>query len=137
MKAQDPAYARLTELRNGLLALHKTLLESERDSYERSIERITSSNQYLGLVLHDPWFAWLRELSQMVVFIDEIQDSKEQSPTAADADVLVAKARALLLPSEAGAGFQKGYFDAMQRDPGVVLAHGRMMKILSGLTRQL
>lgn len=128
--------ARLTELRNGLLALHKVLLESERDAYDRSIERITSSNQFLGLVLNDPWFAWLRELSQMVVFIDEIQDSKEQPPTEADADSLVARARALLIPSEHGAGFQKGYFDAMQRDPGVVLAHGKMVKILTALARQ-
>ncbi|MGI8746455.1 MAG: hypothetical protein ACR2NN_28530 [Bryobacteraceae bacterium] len=137
MDAPDSTTARLTQLRNGLLALHKALLESERDSYEHSIERITSSNQFLGLVLNDPWFAWLRELSQLVVVIDEIQDSKEKPPTAGDADSLVAKARALLVPSETGAGFQKGYFDAMQRDPDVVLAHGKMVKILTALARQL
>ena len=50
---------RLCALRNGLLRLHKALLESERAGYERDIARITSTGQYLGLVLNDPWFHWL------------------------------------------------------------------------------
>ena len=49
-------------LRNGLLSLHKTLLDSERATYERDIARIGSSGELLKLVLYDPWFAWLHEL---------------------------------------------------------------------------
>ena len=87
-------------------------------------------------MLHDPWFAWLRELSQLVVLIDEMQDDKEQRPTMADADRMVAKARALITPSENGTGFEKGYFDALQRDPDVVLAHSRIAKILAALAKR-
>ena len=123
---------RLTELRNALLRLHKVLLESERATYDRSIQRITSTNQYLGLVLHDPWFAWLHELSQFVVLIDELQDA-EEPPTASDADNLVAQARALLTPRESGRGFEKHYFEALQRDPDVVIAHGKTTRILASL----
>ena len=53
---------RLTDLRNGLLHLHKALLDSESATYDNDIARITSKGQLLELVLHDPWFAWLHEL---------------------------------------------------------------------------
>jgi hypothetical protein len=43
----DPIQQRLTDLRNALLSLHKTLLDSERASYERDVARIQSSSQLL------------------------------------------------------------------------------------------
>ena len=74
---------RLTDLRNGLLGLHKTLLDSERGTYERDIARIGSSGELLKLVLYDPWFAWLHELSEFVVLIDETLDADESGPQSA------------------------------------------------------
>jgi hypothetical protein len=125
----DPARDRLTSLRNHLLRHHKVLLDSERAAYERDVQRITSTGQYLQLVLNDPWFAWLHELSQFIVVIDEKLDDKEQPATTEDADRLTARARDLIAPSEsaAGNGFHRKYFDAMQRDPDVVLAHRDMV----------
>jgi hypothetical protein len=130
--SSDPAQQRLTQLRNGLLALHKTLLDSERASYERDIARISSSGELLNLVINDPWFAWLHELSELVVLIDETLDAKEP-PNGIDAERLIAQARELVAPNEHGAGFRKRYFEAMQNDPDVVLAHGRARKLLSTL----
>jgi hypothetical protein len=123
---------RLTSLRNGLLRLHKSLLDSERAAYERDVARITSTGQYLGLVLNDPWFAWLHDLSQFIVLVDETLDLDEPA-TEADAERLVAQARAMLSPSETGEGFGRRYFEAMQRDPAVVLAHSDMMKVFNGI----
>jgi hypothetical protein len=129
----DPVQQRLTDLRNGLLELHKTLLESERARYERDVARISSPNELLKLVMYDPWFAWLHELSQFVVLIDETLDSKE--PVGGiDAERLVAQAWELLSPDEMGTGYPRRYFEALQRDPDVVLAHGRMRKLLTSLT---
>jgi hypothetical protein len=68
---------RLITMRNGLLHLHKALLESERAAYERDVEKIKSTGQYLNLVLNDPWFSWLRELSQFVVLVDETLEQDE------------------------------------------------------------
>ncbi|HEU0139184.1 MAG TPA: hypothetical protein VFQ79_05720 [Bryobacteraceae bacterium] len=125
----DAVVQRLTILRNGLLALHKSLLDSERDSYEKDIGRITSSGQLLNLVLHDPWFAWLRELSELIVLIDEGL-AAEQPPVMSDAERFLSQARSLVAPDENGSGFRKNYFDAMQRDPAIVLAHRDMTKLL-------
>jgi hypothetical protein len=135
----DLTKQRLTDLRNGLLSLHKTLLDSERASYERDIARIGSSGELLKLVLYDPWFAWLHELSQFVVLIDETLDAFDKTPDAEDpplsidAERLIAQSRELLVPNETGAGFAKRYFEALQRDPDVVLAHARMRKVITNL----
>ena len=135
----DLTKQRLTDLRNGLLGLHKTLLDSERGTYERDIARIGSSGELLKLVLYDPWFAWLHELSEFVVLIDETVDSIDKKPRAEvptpviDAERLIAQAGELLAPNENGTGFAKRYFEALQRDPDVVLAHARMRKVLSSL----
>src|ERR1035441_5155150 len=53
----------LKALRDGLLRLHKSLLELQRAAYQRDVAPITTTGQYLNLVLDDPAFQWLRELS--------------------------------------------------------------------------
>ncbi len=132
MVPAENAPRRLTELRNALLSLHKILLDSEAGLYEREVARLASRQQLLALVLHDPWFAWLHELSELVVFIDEMLDAKEP-PSSADADRLISQTRDLLVPAEDGEGFSRRYYDAMQRDPAVVLAHGATVKVLRQL----
>ena len=129
----EPASSRLTDLRNGLLRLHKALLESEQASYERDVQRIATRSELLGLVLNDPWFAYLHELSELVVLIDETLDSKD-GVTTEEAIRLIGQARDLLTPAEQGAGFRKQYFEALQRDPDVVIAHGEMMRVLSSIS---
>ncbi len=126
------ARRRLTELRNGLLRLHSILLESERHVYERDIERIETRGRLLDLVLNDPSFAWLRELSRLVVTIDEALEA-EEPPTRSDADRLVKLTRSLLSPGESGNQFETRYLAALQRDPNVVIAHSEMLKVLRNL----
>jgi hypothetical protein len=123
---------RLTDLRNGLLRLHKTLLDSEQARYERDIARIESSSELLKLVLYDPWFAWLHELSELVVLIDETVDAKVP-PDAIMTDRLITQSQALLTPNENGTGFAQRYFEALQRDPDVVIAHSTMRKVLAAI----
>jgi hypothetical protein len=128
----DRTRERLKRLRDGLLRLHKSILDSERAAYERDVARITTTGQYLQLVLDDPWFAWLHELSQFIVLIDETLDFEEPA-TAADADRLTAQARRLVAPSESANGFARKYYEAMQRDPAVVLAHRDMIRAFEDL----
>ena len=129
----DRTRERLTALRNGLLKWHKSLLYVERAAYERDVARITNSGHYLELVLGDPWFAWLREVSQFIVIVDEMLAQKEQPPTPADADRLIAQARELLVPSESGPEFARRYNESMQRDAAAVLAHGELMMVFAEL----
>ena len=116
----DPS--RLEALRAPLLKLHKALVDSERIEYEKTIGKIRSPNHFLQLLTTDPWFAWLSPLSQLIVSLDEALDEKEPL-TSAEVEALIQQTAGLLQPSEVGSGFAKHYFEAMQRDPDVVLAH--------------
>ena len=122
----------LKQLRQGLLRLHKTLLDLERRGYERARGRISNSYEFLQLVLKDPWFDWLHRLSELIVQIDETLDTRdpEQPATEEDAKALVARAKILLSPAETGSEFQKNYFLALQQSPDVVLLHADLMRLL-------
>lgn len=122
---------RLPELRDALLELHKTLVDSERISYEQTIGTVPSANHFLQLLTTDPWFAWLHPLSLLIVAMDQAIDSKKKPLTPADAEALVQQTRQLLVASEEGDGFPKHYFDALQRDPNVVMAHAQAAKLFA------
>ena len=112
----------LTRVRTVLLRLHKTLLDFERERYEREHGTIANSYAFLKLVMGDPWFAWLRQLSELIVEMDELLAAKE-TPKDATAVALMQQANIMLIPSDSGTEFQKKYFAAMQQSPEVVLAH--------------
>jgi hypothetical protein len=123
-------WQRLAVLREALFSLHKTLIDSERVSYEQTIGTIPSPNHFLQLLTSDPWFAWLQPLSHLVVAVDVALD--EEEPLTADGVAALKKQTSqLLVATETGEGFPKHYFDALQRDPDVVLAHAKVMKTLN------
>src|ERR1043165_3311870 len=128
----DSSRESLKQLRQGLLRLHKMLLDQERFGYERARGPIGNSYEFLQLVLKDPWFDWLHRLSELIVQIDETLDSRDQEhPTSEeDASALFTRARALLTPAEEGSQFQKNYFLALQQSPDVVLLHAELGKVL-------
>jgi catechol 2,3-dioxygenase len=121
--------ARLNDLRTRLLALHKALLDDAKAAYEMDRGRIGSAASLLQLVIHDPWFAWLHQVSELVVRIDEMTGA-ESTATDADARALFEQVDRLLLPSENGDVFARRYYEAIQRQPAVVLAHGDVKKLL-------
>jgi len=131
-RASDATRGALKILRQGLLRLHKTLLDLERRDFERARGRISNSYEFLQLVLKDPWFDWLHRLSELIVQIDETLDAhdSDKPATEADAKALMDRARTLLAPSETGTEFQKNYFLALQQSPDVVLLHSEVMKLL-------
>src|SRR3954470_21239197 len=110
----DPiARQRLSELREALMRLHKTLIDSERISYEQTFGSISSPANFLRLLTDDPWFAWLRPLSAFIAKIDEALDNKKEPVTPAAADQFAKAAREMLVTDEPGEGFGRQYFEAL------------------------
>jgi hypothetical protein len=124
---QESLRTRLLELHGALLHLHKILIESERVGYESAVGAIRSPNHFFQLLTSDPWFAWLRPISQLIVAIDETLDEKEEL-TAASVSAVMQQSVFLLVPAESGSEFGERYVAALQRDPRVVLAHAQVAK---------
>ena len=124
-----PARRKLVALRTALLRLHKTLLDMERRDYEK-VHGVVSAGELFRLVVDHPQFAWLHNISEFVVRIDEAL-AGEQGVTEADAHAPIALARKLFAPTETGDGFQKQYFEAIQRDPAVVMEHAELVRLFN------
>jgi len=129
MPGSNHTGAHLQNLSRSLLRLHKALLDSERVSYERVHGRIPSNGAFFQLVLGDAWFSWLRPLSHMMARLDELAEEDQVSANA-EITALIESVRTLLSPSEEGDGFGRHYYDALQREPDVVLAHAAVRALL-------
>ena len=129
-KQASPLRQTLTEVRHGLLGLHKALIVAEQLTFERIYGRVDSTGQLLQLVMNDPWFTWLHPLSNLVVRIDELMDGEEKL-TVEDVAILLTEVRGLIRPSEMGDGFERSYYEALQRAPDVVMAHCEIKKLLT------
>ena len=124
-----PARQKLVALRQALLRLHKSLLEMERRAYEREHGSV-SAGELFRLVVDDPQFSWLHNISEFVVRIDENLAS-EEGVTDTDSRVAISLARKIFAPTESGDGFQKKYFDAIQKDPAVVMEHAELVRLFN------
>jgi hypothetical protein len=124
----------LTDLRRTLLHLHKTLLDWERAAYERLHGRV-SGHELLHAILNDPQFAWLRPVSELIVRIDEALENDLPAEvsghtTTADLTAIVAQARTLVVPDEAGDRYAQRYHTALQEHPDAVFAHRGVTSVL-------
>ncbi|MCC7009469.1 MAG: hypothetical protein IT184_11690 [Acidobacteria bacterium] len=124
------AVARVRAVRDALLALHKTLIDAERQRYERANGRIEGAQAALRLVLEDLWFRWLSPLATAIVQIDERLADESAPLDAAQGDTYLERVRHLL--HDADGPFVAEYHRALQETPDVVVAHARVMSLLNG-----
>jgi hypothetical protein len=105
------------------------LIDSERVEYEKSFGTLETPQQFLKALINDPWFAWLQPFSRMVVTIDEMLESEEPIPVE-EFRALMSRARTLLEVNEETDDSRRSYFEALQREPDVILAHAAVMKVV-------
>jgi hypothetical protein len=119
----DDLRRKLDEAHRALLRVHKALIDHERTRYERVRGPISGPGEFLQILIGDPWFAWLRPVSELAVQIDEYTISKDPVDPAAG-EALLEQAKALLRPEEGNEAFAGGYYRALQDSPEVSAAHG-------------
>jgi hypothetical protein len=125
-KEKGPQSAQLDQLSSMLLSLHKRLLDTARADYVASTGKSESAFRMLELVMSDPFFAWLRPVSQLIVEIDELA-SGPHDRTAVDA--IVEATRKLLSSGD----FGERYPEQLQRDAELVILHAQVQKALKNL----
>lgn len=126
-----PPRESLLQVREALVALHRTLLDSERGQYEAVFGSIPSTQHFLSLVLNDSWFSWLRPLSSLVVQMDEALDEKEISISSVILQDYLNVTRNLLKSSSSEeSSFGRQYLEALQRDPDVILSHATVIRLV-------
>src|ERR1700716_4040421 len=110
-------------LHRALLALHKAVLTAERENLERAPGRLSSS-AFLQIVSDPLRYGWLKPFSELILAFEE--DEEERAP----AEELRERTRDLLLPPQEKTPFGRRYLSLMQRQPGLVMAHAGLAKLL-------
>ena len=118
----------LKTLRDRLLRLHKTLLDSDRAAYERAYGPVASSGEWLQLVLSHEHFAWLRPFSGLIVRIDEWLAGDERLPDELAA--LLKEVDRLTLISASTEERALRYRKSIDRSPDAAVAHAAVREIL-------
>jgi hypothetical protein len=126
--AGDKRFRRVDELRHVLLELHKAMIDAQRIRYERDHGRISSSGEFLGLVLEHPEFGWIRELSALIAQLDEWAELSEKESDA-ELAAITDKLRSLV---QAGGNtdFNRKYWELAEATPDVLVSHVKLWRLL-------
>jgi hypothetical protein len=146
-ESASPATRRTREGLAGLGAslrtLHRVLVERSRRDFERQRHAILGAGELLKLLTSDAHFAWLRELSELIVDLDIFLDV-DPVPGDDDAAAVRAEVERLLAPPPgmvigavpgpaAAEGFGARYWPYVHDDPQVAIAHGEVKQALRRL----
>ena len=126
----DPLRQTMLEVHERLFSLYSALIVAEQLTYERIHGRVGSTDELIQLLLKDPWFTWLCPLLDLLLRIDQLLNDDALDITQENVEHLVAEARSLTHPSIDGDGFERAYYEALNRAPDVMLAHFQVTRVL-------
>ena len=114
----------LREVSKNLLPLHRALIEAAKEDYAFAVRPIDKPAELLRLLTDDPFFAWLKPVTSLIVDIDEMARMDfEASDVAALADRLDA-----LFGPKAGEEFARSYVPMLQRSVDIAMSHAAVRK---------
>ena len=132
----DPARAELRaglrEMSKQLMPLHRALIEAARADYTSGVRVVTGPGHLLQLLNDDPFFAWLKPLTSLIVDIDEMARTDFEPK---DAQAIAARVERLF-GANVDAAFAEHYIPILQRDVDVAIAHAAVRQALSRLKVQ-
>lgn len=121
--------AALREVSKLLLPLHRALIEVAKEDYAFEVGPIDKPAQLLQLLTDDPFFAWLKPITSLIVDIDEMTRTD-----FADADAAAIADRVeSLFGNGADEAFTARYVPMLQRDIDVAAGHAALRKALARL----
>jgi hypothetical protein len=126
----DPRRRIVRSMRETLVQLHGALIIAEQQTYERLSGPVPSTEVLLDLLQKDPWFTWLHPIADLLVRMDHLLEDETFDITDENVSHLLREVDALLHPSIEGDGFERAYYEALNRAPDVVLAHFRVRKVM-------
>jgi len=118
----------LRDVSKALLPLHRALIDAAKDDYAFGIAPVKPS-QLLQLLNDDPFFAWLKPLTSLIVDIDEMARTDfEPSDVAA-----IAGRVDRLFGAKAEEAFAAQYIPMLQRNVDIAVGHAALRKAAARL----
>ena len=118
----------LREVSKRLLPLHRALIDIAKEDYAFAVAPVKPA-QLLQLLTDDPFFAWLKPVTSLIVDIDEMARTDfEAADVAAIADRLDH-----LFGAKAEGAFSAQYIPMLQRSVDIAIGHVELRKAAARL----
>jgi len=129
-QTQPDPRAQLRAISTILRRLHKALVDREMAQFGPA----GSAFDQLQLLTRHPQFAWLQQIAEILVSIDERLDDKEQGVEAGTVQAYKRLIEQQLAPgADNTRDFHQKYLTALQDTPAVAMAHGELRHQLAAL----
>ena len=114
----------LRELSRTLIPVHRRLIESAKSDYAFAYGANARPSELVELLQNDPFFAWLKPLTAVIVDIDEMARTDFE---VADVTAIVDRIEKLLGETK--------YIEMLQRDIDVATGHAALRRVMQRLKR--
>jgi hypothetical protein len=121
----------LRQMSKVLLPLHRSLIDAAKIEYIDAVGPIDRPAHLLQLLTDDPFFAWLKPMTSLIVDIDEMVRTDFEH---ADAQAIATRVDKLF-GAEADALFSEHYVPILQREVDVAIGHAQVRKALDRLRK--
>jgi hypothetical protein len=121
--------AALRETSKSLIPLHQALINAAKEEYFAITSMTATPTQLVGLLMSDPFFAWLKPVTSLIVDIDEMARVDFQS---SDVEQIIERVEKLF-GANADSAFAEKYVPLLQRDVDVAVAHAALRQALRNL----
>jgi len=118
----------LREVSRLLLPLHRALIDAAKDDYAFAVAPVKPS-QLLQLLTDDPFFAWFKPVTSLIVDIDEMARTDFE---AADVTAIADRVDRLFGP-KADEAFSTQYVPMLQRSVDIAIGHAALRKAAARL----
>lgn len=121
--------AALREVSRVLMPLHRALIDVAKEDYAFAYGAVTQPTHLLRLLNDDPFFAWLKPITSLIVDIDEMSRRDFES---ADVKAIIERLD-VLFGSSPGPEFAKQYVPILQRSVDVAVSHAALRTAVNRL----
>jgi hypothetical protein len=108
-------------------------MTATRTEYERERGAVAGSGHLLQLLIGDPFFAWMRPLSQLMAALDERLDADDPIDAVTGGDFRKRTEALLNGSGPGGETFSPRYLAMLQEHPDLGVEHGSLRQALLAL----
>jgi hypothetical protein len=128
-EARAARRAALREISRLLIPLHRALIDAARDDYAFAYGPVDQPTRLLALLNEDPFFAWLKPITTLIVDIDEMARRDFELADAAG----IADRVESMFGSSPNPEFAQKYIPLLQRSVDVAIGHAALRKPMANL----
>ena len=123
----------LRDVSRSLIPLHRHLIEYAKAEFARAIGPVARPAELLQMLTDDPFFAWLKPVTALIVDIDEMVRTDFEPEAALG---IGDRVQSLFTRGDPASPFSQRYLPALQGNVEVAIAHADLRNAFEPLRRR-